>query len=102
MIEETTEGAAFRNSFLQDNRRVLYRHLEIDSPYNTYENGGLPPGPIANAGRAALEASFFPADSDALFFVVEFPGAKTHTFTSDYDAHLYASESYLSQYQAKD
>lgn len=41
----------------------------VDSPYNTYKYPGLPPGPISNPGRTALEAALMPADSDALFFV---------------------------------
>jgi len=42
---------------------------EVDSPYNTYKNTGLPPGAISNPGRAALEAAAKPADIDSLFFV---------------------------------
>ena len=41
----------------------------MDHPYNTYYYSGLPPGPISNPGRAAIEAALAPADSDALFFV---------------------------------
>ncbi len=42
---------------------------DADSPYNTYRYAGLPPGPISNPGRAAIEAAVAPADSDAMFFV---------------------------------
>jgi UPF0755 protein len=49
--------------------RVLYRHLEVQSPYNTYRNVGLPPGPIASPGLASIEAALFPADVPYLYFV---------------------------------
>lgn len=49
--------------------RVLYRDLEIDSPYNTYRRTGLPPGPIASPGSASLEAALYPADVPWLYFV---------------------------------
>ena len=49
--------------------RVLFRDLEVDSPYNTYKNPGLPPTPIAVPGRASLEAALNPVPGDWLFYV---------------------------------
>lgn len=49
--------------------RVLYRDLKVKSPYNTYLNVGLPPGPIASPGIASIEAALFPADVPFLYFV---------------------------------
>lgn len=49
--------------------RVLYRDLAVKSPYNTYRNVGLPPGPIASPGIASIEAALFPADVPFLYFV---------------------------------
>ena len=60
----------------------------IDSPYNTYINKGLPPGPIASPGEASLVAAVNPADVDYLFFVLT--GNGTHTFTKTYEEHLQA------------
>jgi UPF0755 protein len=51
-------------------RGTIYRSdLLYDSPYNTYRNQGLPPGPICNPGRASLQAALHPASTDYLFFV---------------------------------
>ena len=60
--------------------------LEFEHPYNTYTVKGLPPGPIASAGRAALEAALAPMDCDDLFFVA--CGGGTHKFCPDYACHL--------------
>ncbi|HXV73481.1 MAG TPA: endolytic transglycosylase MltG, partial [Sphingomonadales bacterium] len=56
-----------------------------DTPYNTYLYAGLPPGPISNPGRAALEAVFNPAQTDALYFVAD--GTGGHVFASTIEEH---------------
>ncbi|HKV03635.1 MAG TPA: endolytic transglycosylase MltG [Candidatus Acidoferrales bacterium] len=53
--------------------------LHMDSPYNTYEHRGLPPGPIANPGEASLRAALAPAPTDYLFFVANDEGG--HAFS---------------------
>ena len=50
--------------------RVLFKDLEVDSPYNTYKVPGLPPGPIASPGRRALEAALNPTTGPFLYYVV--------------------------------
>ena len=67
----------------------------IDSPYNTYKWAALPPGPIANPGRVALDAAFHPARTDYLYFVLRDPGAGKHYFSKDLDAHNKAKKLYL-------
>lgn len=62
--------------------------VQIDSPYNTYINQGLPPGPIACPGYDSLEAAMYPAETDYLFFVAKPNGA--HIFTTNYEDHLAA------------
>ncbi|MGH7542521.1 MAG: endolytic transglycosylase MltG [Gemmatimonadota bacterium] len=66
--------------------RVLYRDLEVDSPYNTYRNVGLPPGPIASPGRPALEATLYPDSVAYLFFVATGEGGR-HTFSETLAEH---------------
>ena len=58
--------------------RTLYEHLEVDSPYNTYKNKGLQPGPIANAGESSIEAALNPAESDYLYFLAEYGTGQVH------------------------
>lgn len=65
--------------------RVLYRDLEINSPYNTYRNAGLPPGPIANPGIASVEAALHPVKADYLYYVARKDG--THIFSRTFDEH---------------
>lgn len=72
----------------EERSQVLYRDLEIDSPYNTYRNRGLPPGPIASPGLASLLAVLNPADTSYFFFVSKRDG--THEFTETYNEHLRA------------
>lgn len=59
--------------------------LRLDSPFNTYRYGGLPPGPIANPGESALRAAFHPADGNALYFVSNNHGG--HVFAASLAEH---------------
>jgi UPF0755 protein len=66
--------------------------LQVDSPYNTYVNGGLPPGPIANPGLASLQAVAYPAQTDYLYFVARNDGS--HVFAETLEEHLRNVEQY--------
>jgi len=66
--------------------RVLYRHLEIDSSYNTYLVEGLPPGPIASPGGESLAAALEPEENDYLYYFALPDGS--HVFTRSYQEHL--------------
>jgi UPF0755 protein len=66
-------------------RPIKRSEITQPSPYNTYVIEGLPPGPIANPGRASLEAAANPARTRDLFFVAD--GTGGHAFTETYDQH---------------
>jgi UPF0755 protein len=68
--------------------RLLYKDLEVDSPYNTYKYKGLPPGPIASPGRASIIAALNPAAVPYRFFVAHPDGH--HEFHVDYASHARA------------
>ena len=67
---------------------LLTKDLEIVSPFNTYKNPGLPPGPIASPGKKSIEAALYPDETDYLYFVAEKDG--THYFSKTYEEHLRA------------
>ena len=65
--------------------RLSKANLQTPSPYNTYLNQGLPPGPIANPGRASIMAALYPASSRYLYFVSKNDG--THAFSTTLQQH---------------
>ena len=60
---------------------------KVDSPYNTYQHKGLPPGPIGNPGLSAIKAAMNP-DKTSYYFYVLNPKSNRHEFTTNYNAHL--------------
>jgi UPF0755 protein len=71
---------------------ITRRHLQADTPYNTYRIPALPPGPIASPGEDALRATAFPADVDYLYFVSA--GDGTHVFSRTLQEHNRAVQRY--------
>ncbi|TAE32179.1 MAG: endolytic transglycosylase MltG [Candidatus Kapaibacterium sp.] len=74
----------------RESRRLLYRDLEIDSPYNTYKYTGLPIAPINSPGRAAIRAALAPEAHNFYYFVAKLDGTNTHTFTRNGAEHQQA------------
>ncbi len=66
---------------------LLYKDLEIDSPYNTYRVAGLPPGPIAAPGLASIKAALNPEKNDFWYFVAKEDGSGEHYFSETLAAH---------------
>jgi UPF0755 protein len=71
---------------------IRRRHLEMDSPYNTYRHAGLPPGPIGSPGRESLLAILDPAETKELYFVSRNDG--THHFSETLREHNRAVDRY--------
>ncbi|WP_298643013.1 endolytic transglycosylase MltG [uncultured Cardiobacterium sp.] len=97
-----------KNMLLQTDPTVIYgaadyhgdltrKHLQTDTPYNTYINKGLPPTPIALPGKASIEAALHPTDGDSLYFVAD--GTGGHTFSASYEEHQQAVADYLKKQQ---
>jgi UPF0755 protein len=79
--------ATIQYALRQPKERLSLADLEVDSPYNTYENSGLPPGPICSPSRQSLEAALDPAQTDYLYYVLK-ANDREHFFTDDYRAFL--------------
>jgi UPF0755 protein len=70
-----------------------FADTEIQHPYNTYENRGLPPGPISNPGMDSIKAAIYPTDTDYLYFLTKPDG--TTVFSKTFDEHLTNKAKYL-------
>jgi UPF0755 protein len=82
-------------------RRLYYKDLDVESPYNTYRRAGLPPGPICSPGKASIEAALRPAPgSDEFFFVAN--GDGTHTFSETFAEHVKARQRIARAREAKE
>ncbi|GBU26241.1 aminodeoxychorismate lyase [Fibrobacteria bacterium R8-3-H12] len=66
---------------------IYKSQLESNNPYNTRKFAGLMPGPISNPGRAAIEATLFPAQTESLFFVAKDDGSRGHFFSKTLSQH---------------
>jgi len=71
---------------LGSRNRLYNKHYGFDSPYNTYQVDGLPPGPIGQPSRASIIAALYPAETDFLYFVATRDGH--HEFSRTYQEHL--------------
>lgn len=67
--------------------RVLLKDTRLESPWNTYQTGGLPPTPIAGAGQGAINAAAAPVESNYRFYVVSDPSTGEHVFAETLEEH---------------
>lgn len=85
---DPTVQYAIQQSTGRRKNRLLFKDYKFPSPYNTYRNTGLPPGPVNNPGRKSIEAALWPANVPYLFFVAGADGR--HVFSRTYGEHLRA------------
>ncbi len=78
---------------------ITKKHLQVVTPYNTYKIKGLPPGPIANPGKASIMAALYPDKTHYLFFVAK--GDKSHYFSTTLKEHNRAVRKYQKRKQKR-
>jgi len=83
------------NDFEQVIKRVLYKDLEIDSPYNTYKYAGIPPGPIAMPDISSIDAVLNPATHDYFYFVADVTNFGYHKFAKNLQQHNVNKREYV-------
>ncbi len=76
-------------------KRVLYKDLELDSPYNTYKYAGIPPGPITMPDISAIDAVLNPEKHDYLYFVANVENFGYHMFAKSLAQHNRNKEQYI-------
>ena len=77
-------------------KRILSGHLQVQSPYNTYLNTGLPPGPICTPQAETIDAVLNAPKTDYLYFVANSSFDGSHIFTTNYDDHIKYAKEYQS------
>ncbi len=82
------------NDFNQVIKRVYYKHLEVDSPYNTYRNVGLPPGPIFMPDVNAIDAVLSPEQHDFIYFCASVERFGYHEFATTLEQHNVNAKKY--------
>ncbi|MCH5597654.1 endolytic transglycosylase MltG [Niabella ginsengisoli] len=75
-------------------KRVLFKHLSTPSPYNTYQNKGLPPGPICTPQEETIDAVLNAPETEYIYFVASPSFDGTHVFSTNYQDHLKLAKEY--------
>jgi len=99
MLLQADPTVVYANNIL-DTRRVLYKHLELDSPYNTYKYPGLPPGPIGIASISGIDAVLEAEAHDFIYMVAKPDNSGLHNFSSSlqkHNRHARAYQQWLNQ-----
>ncbi|HEY9364284.1 MAG TPA: endolytic transglycosylase MltG, partial [Chitinophagaceae bacterium] len=75
-------------------KRIYQKHLSIASPYNTYQNKGLPPGPVSTPSKSTIDSVLNSPKTDYLYFVANSDFSGSHIFTTNYNDHLKYAKDY--------
>lgn len=75
-------------------KRIYHKHLQVQSPYNTYRNAGLPPGPICTPSPKTIDAVLHSPDTEYMYFVARKDFSGYHTFSNTYTEHLQNAREY--------
>lgn len=75
-------------------KRIYHKHLDVQSPFNTYRNTGLPPGPICTPSSKTIDAVLNSPKTDYMYFVAKNDFSGYHTFSSNYTEHLQHAREY--------
>jgi len=89
----TVEFALYQQGIFKDSYVLSLEELKTESPYNTYQHAGLPPGPICNPGLGAIKAALNPAKTDFYYFAAK--GDGSHAFGRTLDEHNANVEKYI-------
>lgn len=90
-IDATVQYAIYQKDGIMK-EKISYDDLRIESPYNTYKNEGLPPGPICSPGKDSIEAALHPEKTQYFYYVAA--GDGSHIFSATYSEHLSAIRKY--------
>jgi UPF0755 protein len=83
-------------------RRIYEKHLLVESPYNTYRNKGLPPGPICTPSRKTIDSVLNAPQTSYLFFVANPAFNGTHVFSTTYEEHMQKAKAYQEALNKRD
>ncbi len=83
-------------------KRIYEKYLEVESPYNTYRNKGLPPGPICTPSKKSIDAVLNAPQTDYLYFVASPDFKQQHDFSTSYEEHLKKAKLYQQALNRRD
>ncbi|QHI73694.1 endolytic transglycosylase MltG [Aminipila terrae] len=87
--------AAVQYALPEHKDRLDYNDLQVNSPYNTYQNTGLPPGPICSPGIDSIKAALYPADTNYYYYVLSAEKNGSHKFSNTYEEFLKNKKAYI-------
>lgn len=87
--------ASVQYALAEHKTRLDYNDLQVDSPYNTYQNTGLPPGPICSPSIESIKAALYPEDTNYYYYVLSPEKNGSHRFSNTYEEFLKNKKAYI-------